>query len=113
MANILLGLAVACFVIGGGLAMFHVVAYRRLCSSLQARGLPVSDLYLEGFDYGSRGCVGKLKVIAARLQEAKTDLTPAERVLFRRSKRFYYIGGVMAVPCAIALFALYVWTSTS
>jgi hypothetical protein len=90
-------LALGCLCLGAALVFLHIRTYLRLFYLFQARGLPVDDLYLKGFDYGSRGCVPKLKVISERLRESGVLLTEQEQTLMASSKSLYCSGGLVAV----------------
>ena len=111
MTTIYLSAAFVCALIGGTLVALHIRDYRRLHQSLLARGLPIGDLYVEGFDYGSRGCVPKLLAIYERLEASGTELTVQEQALAARSRMLYYIGGLVSVLGFFIFFGLFVFSS--
>ena len=111
MTILYVGAAFVCALIGGTLIALHIREYRRLYESLLARGLPIEDLYVEGLDYGSRGCVPKIAAISKRLAASDTELTVQEQALARRSRMLYYTGGLVAVLGFIAFLGLFVFSS--
>jgi hypothetical protein len=74
------------------LFLLHVRAYRQLCQSLKSRGYPVDGLKVGLLDFGSGGCMNKLKTIERRIGEG--GLSSAEKCLLRKSKIFYYLPGI-------------------
>jgi hypothetical protein len=89
--------------------VFHLLMYQRLFKSLLSRSLAVDDLYIEGFDYGSRGCVAKLRIISKRLSESGASYTSQEKLLAAYSRNLYYIGGLVAVLGFSIFSALFLW----
>jgi hypothetical protein len=68
---------------------FHVHTYSKLLESIKARGLNISGLEPEFFDYGSRGFMGKLKLIESKYL-LKGALSKEEETMLTVSKRAYY-----------------------
>jgi len=74
------------------LFLLHVRAYCQLYESLKGRGHPVDGLKVGLLDFGSGGCMNKLKTIEQTMGEG--GLSRAEKGLIRKSKIFYYLPGI-------------------
>ena len=83
------------------LFVLHVRAYRQLYESLKQRGEPVDGLEVGFLEFGSGGCMKKLKIMEQRFGEA--SLLDAEKALISKSKIFYYLPGIGVIVFIIGV----------
>ena len=85
--------------------LLHIRSYRQLYESLKERGRQVDGLEIGFWDYGSRGCISKIKTIQSRFGDS--DLSTSEKRLITKSKVYYNLGGIgVAIFIIVVVFIL-------
>lgn len=82
------------------LFIYHVKVYKRLLKSLGKRGLSVSELNVEFINWGSGGCIKKIKMLK---EKYRNDLTESEIKIMKRSTSAYYFCAITILPFIIGI----------
>jgi len=83
------------------LFIYHVKAYKRLLESLKTRGKSVNGLNVEFANWGSGGCIKKIKMLEGKY---RNELTEAEIKIMNRSKSAYYSSAIGILPFILGVF---------
>ena len=83
------------------LFIYHVKPYKSLLESLRKRGRSVSGLNVEFTNWGSGGCVKKIKMLR---EKYRNELTESEIKIMKRSISAYYFCAIGILPFIIGVF---------
>lgn len=81
----------------------HLRYYKQAIQSLKARGIQTQELEVGFSNFGSVGCMRKIKIIKG---QHANSLTPEENELLKKSSRFYNLQAPLVLIFIVVLVCL-------